>query len=80
MKKEYYDQIKLIKESIDWWQQESYKTSIEVDKIDQAFENGQIKEDEVISRLRVLSNKINYLAQKGVYEQKSLFEFFREKY
>jgi uncharacterized coiled-coil DUF342 family protein len=76
MKREINNQLKMLKTSIDWWRNESIKTSFEVEEINTEFEEGTMSEEEVISRLQEVNNKIDYLHRKGVYEQKNLFDFF----
>tara|TARA_Y100000310_G_scaffold317752_1_gene370990 strand:+ start:1104 stop:1349 length:246 start_codon:yes stop_codon:yes gene_type:complete len=76
MKKDIDNQISLIKESIDWWKEESFKTSLEAEHINMLYELGEIREEEAVDKLQELSNRINYLSQKGVFEQKGLFETF----
>ena len=79
MKRSINNQIKLIKESIDWWKEESFKTMLEVEHVNILYENGQIEESEVLDKMKELSDKINYLERKGEFEQRSLFEIFAEK-
>ena len=79
MKRNINNQIKLIKKSIDWWKEESFKTMLEVEHVNALYESGQLKEDELLDKMRELSDKINYLAQKGEFEQRGLFEIFAEK-
>ena len=79
MKRNINNQIKLIKKSIDWWKEESFKTMLEVEHVNDLYESGQLKEDELLDKMRELSDKINYLAQKGEFEQRGLFEIFAEK-
>lgn len=79
MKRSINNQIKLIKKSIDWWKEESFKTMLEVEHVNTLYENGQIEEGEVLDKMSELSDKINYLSQKGAFEQRRLFEVFAEK-
>ena len=79
MKRNINNQIKLNKKSIDWWKEESFKTMLEVEHVNDLYESGQLKEDELLDKMRELSDKINYLAQKGEFEQRGLFEIFAEK-
>ena len=76
MKREINNQLKMLKASIDWWKNESVKTSLEVEEVNVEFEQGTISEREVLSKMQELGNKIDYLHRKGFYEQKNLFEFF----
>jgi hypothetical protein len=73
MKRELNNHLRLLKESIDWWKEESLKTEIEVEEINTEFEKGLISETEVIDRLTEISNKIDYLYRKGEYEKRNLF-------
>lgn len=72
------NQIKLIKKSIDWWKEESFRTTLEVEFVNIQYENGELTEEEVIDKMRELSDKINYLAQKGAFEQRGLFDVFAD--
>ena len=76
MKTKFNNQLKMLKKSIDWWKDESMKTSFEVEEIGLAFEQGLINEREVLDKLGELNNKMDYLYRKGLYEQKNLFDFF----
>ncbi len=76
MKTKINNQIKLFKESIDWWKEESLKTSLEVEELQVLFESGAITEEEVIDQVRELNNKMDYLHRKGQFEQRNLFESF----
>ena len=76
MKTKINNQIKLFKESIDWWKEESLKTSLEVEELQVLFESGAITEEEVIGQVRELNNKMDYLHRKGQFEQRNLFESF----
>ena len=76
MKRNVNNQIKLIKKSIDWWKEESFKTTLEVERVNVLYESGQLSEEEVLEKMHELSDKINYLAQKGAFEQRRLFEIF----
>ena len=58
MKRELNNHLRLLKESIDWWKEESLKTEIEVEEINTELEKGLISETEVIDRLTEISNKI----------------------
>ena len=73
MKRELNNHLRLLKESIDWWKEESLKTEIEVEEINTDLEKGLISETEVIDRLTEISNKIDYLYRKGEYEKRNLF-------
>ena len=73
MKRELNNHLRLLKESIDWWKEESLKTEIEVEEINTELEKGLISETEVIDRLTEISNKIDYLYRKGEYEKRNLF-------
>ena len=70
------NQLKMLKASIDWWRDESLKTSFEVEEINSEFERGEITESEVISKLNELNNRMDYLHRKGFYEQRNLFDYF----
>ena len=76
MKTKINNQIKLFKESIDWWKEESLKTSLEVEELQVLFESGAITEEEVIDQVRELNKKMDYLHRKGRFEQRNLFESF----
>jgi len=76
MKTKFNNQLRMLKKSIDWWKDESMKTSWEVEEIGLAFEHGLIDENEVLDKLEELNNRMDYLYRKGVYEQKNLFDFF----
>jgi len=76
MRTKFNNQLMMLKKSIDWWSEESMKTSLEVNKIGQDFEQGLIEEHEVLDKLTELNNKMDYLYRKGFYEQKNLFDFF----
>ena len=71
------NQLKMLKASIDWWREESLKTSFEVEEINSEFEQGVIAEHEVLEKLRELNNRMDYLYRKGFYEQRNLFEYFQ---
>jgi len=73
MKRELNSQLEMLKKSIDWWKEESLKTSSEVERVNRDFENGLITEREVLDELEEISNKIDYLYRKGEYERKNLF-------
>ena len=73
MKRELNNHLRLLKESNDWWKEESLKTEIEVEEINTELEKGLISETEVIDRLTEISNKIDYLYRKGEYEKRNLF-------
>ena len=79
MKRNINNQIKLIKKSIDWWKEESFKTSLEVERVNVLFEKGEINEKDIINKLQTLANKIDYLEKKGAFEQRRLFEIFAER-
>tara|TARA_R100000278_G_C5362527_1_gene125947 strand:+ start:139 stop:384 length:246 start_codon:yes stop_codon:yes gene_type:complete len=76
MKPKINSQIKLFKQSIDWWREESLKTSLEVEELQVLFESGAISEEEVIEQVRDLNNKMDYLHRKGQFEQRNLFDSF----
>ena len=76
MKLKINNQIKLFKESIDWWREESLKTSLEVEELQVLFESGAITEEEVVEQVRDLNNKMDYLHRKGQFEQRNLFDSF----
>tara|TARA_B000000565_G_C23780415_1_gene375702 strand:+ start:172 stop:417 length:246 start_codon:yes stop_codon:yes gene_type:complete len=76
MKTKINNQIKLFKESIAWWREESLKTSLEVEELQVLFEEGVISEQEVIEQVRDLNNKMDYLHRKGQFEQRNLFDSF----
>ena len=68
--------LKFFKESIDWWREETMKTSQEVEEIQVLFEAGAISEEEVIDQVRDLNDRMDYLFRKGQFEQRNLFEIF----
>tara|TARA_Y100001934_G_C11582193_1_gene419347 strand:- start:173 stop:421 length:249 start_codon:yes stop_codon:yes gene_type:complete len=68
--------LKFFKESIDWWREETMKTSEEVEEIQVLFEAGAISEEEVIDQVRELNDRMDYLFRKGQFEQRNLFEIF----
>jgi coenzyme F420-reducing hydrogenase gamma subunit len=76
MKSKINSQIKLFKQSIDWWREESLKTSLEVEELQVLFESGAISEEEVVEQVRDLNNKMDYLHRKGHFEQRNLFDSF----
>ena len=76
MKTKINNQIELFKESIDWWREESLKTSLEVEELQVLFESGAITEKQVIEQVRDLNNKMDYLHRKGQFEQRNLFDSF----
>ena len=76
MKRKFNNHLKMLKESIDWWKEESLKTAIEVEEINIKFEKGINDESEVMDGLSDLNNRMDYLYRKGFYEQKNLFDFF----
>ena len=76
MKPKINSQIKLFKQRIDWWREESLKTSLEVEELQVLFESGAISEEEVIEQVRDLNNKMDYLHRKGQFEQRNLFDSF----
>jgi hypothetical protein len=76
MKRKFNNHLRMLKQSIDWWREESLKTSFEVEKINDKFEKGIISESEVLDELSELNDRMDYLYRKGFYEQKNLFEFF----
>ena len=76
MKPKINSQIKLFNQSIDWWREESLKTSLEVEELQVLFESGAISEEEVIEQVRDLNNKMDYLHRKGQFEQRNLFDSF----
>ena len=73
MKRELNNHLKLLKESIDWWKRESLKAEFEVEEINIEFEKGLITENQVIERLKEVSDRIDYLYRKGEYEKRNLF-------
>ena len=74
MKRELNNHLKMLKKSIDWWKEESYKTAFEVERVNKDFEDGLMTECEVLDKLEEISNKIDYLYRKGEYERKNLFK------
>ena len=76
MKPKINSQIKLFKQSIDWWREESLKTSLEVEELQVLFESGAITEKQVIEQVKDLNNKMDYLHRKGQFEQRNLFDSF----
>ena len=68
--------LKFFKESIDWWREETMKTSEEVEEIQVLFEAGAISEEDVIDHVRELNDRMDYLFRKGQFEQRNLFEIF----
>ena len=72
--------IKLIKESIDWWQEESLKTAFECDRIEKLYEAGEIAEEDIFDELQDLCNKISYLSQKGAFEHRQLLESAKNRH
>ena len=56
--------LKFFKESIDWWREETMKTSEEVEEIQVLFEAGAISEEEVIDQVRELNDRMDYLFRK----------------
>tara|TARA_R110002020_G_scaffold423704_2_gene632782 strand:- start:588 stop:833 length:246 start_codon:yes stop_codon:yes gene_type:complete len=79
MKTKINNQIKLFEESIDWWREESLKTSTEVEKLQELFDSGEITEHEVMDEIEILKNKMDYLSRKGLFEQRNLFEIFASR-
>ena len=64
MKPKINSQIKLFKQSIDWWREESLKTSLEVEELQVLFESGAISEEEVIEQEEELGSiKLKLMAK-----------------
>ena len=76
MKRNIKSQISLIKKSIDWWKEESLKTTLEVEEVNVLYENGKMSDEEVIAKMQEIGDKIHYLSMKGAFEQRRLFEIF----
>ena len=76
MKKNVKSQITLIKKSIDWWKEESLRTTLEDEEVNVLYENGEMSDEEVIAKMQEIGNKIHYLSMKGAFEQRRLFEIF----
>jgi hypothetical protein len=79
MKRSINNQIKLIKISIDWWKEDSFKTMMEVEYWGDLYESGQVTEGDLLEKMEELGNRINYLERKSVFEQRNLFEAVAEK-
>ena len=76
MNKEFLNKVKLSKESIDWWMDQSVQTAFEAEEIWWLYESGGITEEELLVKTRELDNRILYLMAKGSFENRNLFETF----
>ena len=79
MNKEFLNKVKLSKESIDWWMDESVQTAFEAEEIWFLYEVGEITEEELLVKTKRLDNRILYLMAKGGFENRNLFEIFAKE-
>lgn len=78
MNKEFSKKINLIKDSIDWWREESVFTAFEAEELCYRYEIGELTEEELLRKTKELDNRILYLMAKGNFEHKNLFETFAQ--
>ncbi|MAF43669.1 MAG: hypothetical protein CMI54_05815 [Parcubacteria group bacterium] len=76
MNKKFAKKLDTIKESIDWWKEESVAVSFAAEELDYRYEIGELTESELLKKTRELDNRILYLMAKGRFENRALFEAF----
>ena len=79
MNEDFLNKVKLSKESIDWWMDESVQTAFEAEEIWFLYDTEQITEEELLVKTKELDNRILYLMAKGAFENKNLFETFTKR-
>ena len=79
MNEDFLNKVKLSKESIDWWMDESVQTAFEAEEIWWLYDMGEITEEELLVKTRRLDNRILYLMAKGAFENRNLFETFAKE-
>jgi len=76
MNEDFLNKVRLSKESIDWWMDQSVQTAFDAEEIWWLYDRGEITEEELLVKTRELDNRILYLMAKGAFENKNLFETF----
>jgi hypothetical protein len=79
MNEDFLNKVKLSKESIDWWMDESVQTAFEAEEIWFLYEMGELTEEELLVKTKALDDRILYLMAKGGFENKNLFEIFTKE-
>ena len=79
MNEDFLNKVRLSKESIDWWMDESVQTAFEAEEIWFLYEMGEITEEELLVKTKLLDNRILYLMAKGGFENRNLFETFAKE-
>jgi hypothetical protein len=76
MNKQFLDRVKMSKNSIDWWREESIKCAYAAEELNFLYEMGELTEEELFKETKELDNRILYLMAKGGFENRTLFETF----
>ena len=76
MNKHFIDQVKMSKNSIDWWREESIQCAYAAEELDFCYDMGELSEEELLVRTKELDRRILYLMAKGGFENRQLFETF----
>jgi len=79
MNEDFLNKVKLSKESIDWWMDQSVQTAFDAEEIWWLYDMGDITEEELLVKTRELDNRILYLMAKGAFENRNLFETFTKE-
>jgi len=79
MNEDFLNKVRLSKESIDWWMDQSVQTAFDAEEIWYLYDIGEITEEELLEKTRELDNRILYLMAKGSFENRNLFETFTNK-
>jgi hypothetical protein len=79
MNEDFLNKVKLSKESIDWWMDESVQTAFEAEEIWWLYDMGELTEEELLVKTKELDDRILYLMAKGGFENRNLFETFTKE-
>lgn len=79
MNEKFLQQVKMSKESIDWWRDQAIETTFIAEELNFLYEIGELTEEELISETKKLDGKIGYLMAKGDLEHQILFETFSKE-
>jgi hypothetical protein len=78
MNKKFLNRVKINKESIDWWREESMRCAFMAEELNFRYDIGELTEEELLKKTKELDNRILYLMAKGGFENRNLFETFAE--
>jgi hypothetical protein len=76
MNKQFLNNVKMSKNSIDWWREQSIECAFAAEELNFRYETGELTEEELFKKTKELDNRILYLMAKGGFENRNLFEIF----